>query len=385
MQYRTNPRNGDALSALGFGCMRFNKDEKEVEREIRYAIEQGVNYFDTAYIYLGSEVTLGKILAKDGLRDQVKIATKLPHYLVRKYADFDKIFNTELQRLQTDHIDYYLIHMLNSPAAWQKVLDMGAGRWIAEKKASGAIRNIGFSFHGASQAFTALLDAYDWDFCQIQLNYYDEFYQAGVAGLRYAGEKGIPVIVMEPLRGGTLVNKLPEGAQAVWDAAPAKRSPADWGLRWVWHHPEVTVALSGMGNMAMVEENIRVASDAQAGGLSEAEITLYVQVRDQIRSATKVNCTGCGYCKPCPQGVDIPMCFASLNDTVISGRMRAMHWYIQMTGERGASACVKCGLCESRCPQAIPIREKLRQVTRELEGFPYQPLKFFSKMFMRIE
>jgi predicted aldo/keto reductase-like oxidoreductase len=385
MQYRINPRNGDKLSALGFGCMRFHKNGIEVEKQIRYAIEQGVNYFDTAYGYSGSEVTLGKILAKDGLRDKVKLATKMPQFMVKKYADFDRFFFTQLERLQTDHIDYYLMHMLPDAATWRRLVDMGVLRWVAEKRQSGAIRNLGFSFHGAQAEFIALLDAYDWDFCMIQYNYYDEFNQAGKTGLEYAGGKGLPVMVMEPLRGGMLVNKLPLAAKSVWDNAPKNRSPADWGIRWVLNHSQVVTVLSGMGSQEMVEENIRTASNAEARGLSANEIALYDKARTKMRELTKVGCTGCGYCMPCPQGVDIPMCFAALNDTVIKGRMGSMFMYLYTTRGHSSSLCTKCGKCESRCPQAIPIREKLSQTKRELEGFPYKPMKFIGKTFMNMK
>ena len=385
MQYRINLKNGDKLSALGFGCMRFHKDGSKVEKQIRYAIEQGVNYFDTAYGYSGSEVTLGRILAKDGLRDKVELATKMPQFMVKKHADFDKFFSTQLGRLQTDHIDYYLMHMLSDAATWHRLVGMGVLRWVEEKRQIGAIRNLGFSFHGSKAEFIALLDAYDWDFCMIQYNYYDEFNQAGKTGLEYAADKGLPIMVMEPLRGGMLVNKLPPAAKSVWDNAPRNRSPADWGIRWVLNHPQVVTVLSGMGSQEMVEENIRTASDAEAGRLSADEIALYDKVRTIIREATKVGCTGCGYCMPCPQGVDIPMCFASLNDTVIKGRMGSMFMYHMMTRGHSSSLCTKCGKCEPSCPQAIPIPEKLEQVKRELEGFPYKTMQFVGKTFMNMK
>ncbi|ULQ59747.1 aldo/keto reductase [Brucepastera parasyntrophica] len=376
MQYRVNPKNNEEISALGFGCMRFHKDEREVERQIRYAIEQGVNYFDTAYMYGNSEAILGRILSKDGLREKVKIATKMPYYMVRKNQDFNRFFNTELERLQTDYIDYYLMHMVTDLKSWRGLCDLGIREWVAEKKSSGRIRNIGFSFHGVQSEFFALLDDYDWDFCMIQFNYLDEYVQAGKAGLEYAGSKGIPVIVMEPLRGGTLVQKLPKEALDLLNHAPVKRSPADWGLRWVLNHPQVLCVLSGMGTRQMVEENIATASDAYPDKLTEEELTLYTGVRDAIRAATKVSCTGCGYCMPCPKDVNIPMCFSSLNDTMIKGKIMSLYWYILMTAEHNASLCVQCGKCESHCPQAIPIREKMKQVQRELEGFPYKPMRF---------
>ena len=383
MQYRTNPKNNDQISALGFGCMRFNRDKKEVEKQLLHAISQGVNYFDTAYIYGDSEAVLGRILAENNLRSQVKIATKLPGYLARKAEDFDKYFKTELERLQTDYIDYYLIHMLVDLKSWQRLTGMGLLEWIAERKKQGQIRNIGFSFHGLAAEFIGILDAYDWDFCMIQYNYLDENVQAGRSGLEYAGSKRIPVMVMEPLRGGTLVHKLPPAAAQVWNQAEPCRSPADWGLRWVLNHPQVLCVLSGMGSMEMVQENIRTASDALPNTRTAEDDKLYEQVKTKIREATRVSCTGCGYCMPCPVGVDIPMCFSSLNDTVIKGKPFTRYWYIMMTDGHNASQCVQCGKCEAHCPQAIPIREKLIESRKVLEGFPYKPMRFFLKKIIR--
>ena len=379
MQYRTNPKNGDKISALGFGCMRFHKNAQETEKQIRYAIENGVNYFDTAYLYPNSETTLGRILAKDGLRDKVKIATKLPQYVAKKASDFDKYFNTELERLQTDRIDYYLLHMLTDLKSLKRLIDLGVFEWAEEKKRSGQIINFGFSFHGIQSEFLAIIDEYDWDFCMIQFNYLDEFNQAGKVGLEYAASKGMPVMIMEPLRGGTLVNNIPPAAADVFNNSPTKRTYADWGLRWVLNHPQVLCVLSGMGTQEMVEENIKTVISAEPNSLTEAELKMYSEVCEQIRKSTKVNCTGCGYCVPCPKGVDIPTCFSSLNDIVNKGKMGALMFYILMTNEHNASLCIQCGKCESHCPQSIPIREKLTQVQNELEKFPYKPMRFIIK------
>ncbi len=379
MQYRKNIKNDDKISALSFGCLRFHKDEQEVEKQIIQAINGGVNYFDTAYTYKNSEAILGKILAKNNLRDKVKIATKLPHYLVKKYEDFDKYFYRQLNRLQTNKIEYYLLHMLTSMENINKMKELGIEKWIKEKKESGEITNIGFSFHGKSESFIDIIDSYDWDFCMIQFNYYDEFNQAGVQGLKYANKKGIPVMVMEPLRGGSLINSLPKNASSLWDNASKKRSYADWGLRWVLNHEEVLTVLSGMSTEEMISENIEIVSTSLPNSLTKEELNLYENVREEINKGLKVPCTGCGYCIPCPQGVNIPMCFTSLNDTAMRGKYFVMTMYIAMLKENNASKCVKCGKCEKVCPQNIKIIEKLEETTETLEAFPYKFLKFAMK------
>ncbi|MCL2842283.1 MAG: aldo/keto reductase [Oscillospiraceae bacterium] len=383
MQYRIDPKTGKQVSLLAFGYMRSHKDLAEAERHVRYAIEQGVNYFDTAYVYPGSEAKLGTILAKDGLRARVNIATKLPYYLVRKREDFDKLFNTQLERLQTDYIDYYMVHMLPSPQSWRRLCDLGIIEWVQAKQAEGKIRQFGFSFHGTGPDFQVLIDAFDWDFTMIQYNYYDVNFQAGRQGLYYAAERGIPVMVMEPLRGGTLVHKLPPDAKAVWDNAPGEETPAAWALRWVFDHPEVLTALSGMGIMEMVEENVRVASKAQPNSLTAEEQTYFDRARTAIQKATKVPCTSCGYCMPCPAGVDIPLCFNSLNDTVLNGRWKTQYWYVATAEGHNAARCIHCGKCEPLCPQGIPIQEKLGQVERELERFPYRPMRLFVRRILK--
>ena len=265
MQYR-NDRNGQPISLLGYGCMRFTKkgnsiDLEKAEKELLRAIELGVNYFDTAYIYSGSEVALGKILAKNNCREKINIATKLPQYLIKSKSGINKYFKEQCERLQTNYIDYYLMHMLTDIGAWEKLKRLGIEDWIAEKKASGEIRNLGFSFHGNTEKFLEILNAYDWDFCQIQYNYLDEHSQAGVAGLKAAHEKGIPVIIMEPLRGGKLVDMLPETAKKIIADYKTKRTPAEWAFRWLFNQPEVTCVLSGMNSLEMIEENCRIASD----------------------------------------------------------------------------------------------------------------------------
>ena len=374
MKYR-NDMHGNPISQLGFGCMRFDKKGSNVildkaEKEILKAVEMGVNYLDTAYIYPGSEVAVGEIVARNNLRDKVSIATKLPGYMIRSAKGIEKTFNEQLTRLKTDHIDYYLMHMLTDLQSWEKLIDLGIKDWIEEKKKSGAIRNIGFSFHGNSDRFLQILDAYDWEFCQIQYNYLDETTQAGVRGLRAAGEKGIPVIIMEPLRGGKLVNNLPKKAQKLIEEDPKKRTAAELALRWLWNQPEVTCILSGMNTIEMVEENCRIASEAEAGEFTEEDMKLIAGLKESILEKTKVGCTACGYCMPCPKGVDIPAAFRYYNETMISGKRSARFEYAQSVGIRKEKSfptqCVACGKCESHCPQGIKIIEELKNANKAL-------------------
>ena len=380
MNYRRD-KYGNKLSILGFGCMRFPMkagriDMAETEREILTAVEGGVNYFDTAYIYPGSEAALGEILERNGLRDRVYIATKLPHYLIKSREGLDKLFAEELRRLRTDHVDFYLMHMLTDTDTWERLKAMGIEEWIAEKKASGAIRQLGFSYHGNSDMFCKLLDAWDWDFCQIQYNYMDEHSQAGRRGLNHAHGKGIPVVIMEPLRGGKLVSHLPEEARRIFESYPVRHTPAQWAFRWLWNQPEVTVVLSGMNSDEMVRDNLRTASTVQIGELGPEEEAMLRQVVAAINSKMKVGCTGCGYCMPCPKNVDIPGTFAAYNRRYQEGRFWGFMDYVICTLLRKnptpASNCIGCGKCEKHCPQHLPIREKLGEAQKELEGPLYR-------------
>ncbi len=387
MEYRKNN-----WSILGFGCMRFPKkggsvDLAETERELAYAIEHGVNYFDTAYIYKGNEKVLGTLVAKNHWREQIQIATKMPHYLIKSMDGLEKLFQEQLERLQTDYVDNYLMHMLPDVHIWEKLVHMGILDWIKEKKAKGQIRRIGFSYHGNSQNFMKLIDAYDWEFCQVQYNYMDENSQAGRAGVAYAASKGIPVIIMEPLRGGRLVNDLPKKAVELFAKTRPKRSPAEWGLRWLWDQPEVSVILSGMNSMAMVKENIRIAETVRAGELTEKDRQLFEAVRSAINEKMKVPCTGCGYCQPCPAGVDIPGAFRCYNVRYTDNFFTGMREYLMCTTFRAertnASLCKKCGLCERHCPQHIAIRKELSQVVKHMENPVYQVIAFFAKGLFR--
>ena len=391
MQYRIDPKSGNKLSVLGFGCMRFTKkgmaiDQAKAEAEMRCAVEKGVNYFDTAYVYPGSEAALGQFLAQ-GYRSKVYVATKLPHYLVKSAADMDRIFAEELRRLKTDYIDYYLIHMLTDIGSWKRLCALGIEEWINRKKKEGHIQQIGFSFHGGAAAFREILDAYPWEFCQIQFNYMDENSQAGIGGLRYAAGKGLPVIIMEPLRGGRLANGLPEEAAALLKQMPVKRSPAEWALRWIWDHPEATVVLSGMNAAAQIEENCRAACDALPQALSEQERALFQDLKEILQRAIRVNCTGCGYCMPCPRGVDIPTCFRAFNVQGTDGWFNGLREYFMCTTLRGvptnASLCVRCGRCVSHCPQGINIPQELQRVQKKLEGPAYRVARRAAKLVSR--
>jgi len=380
MNYRTD-KYGNELSVLGFGCMRFTQirgkiDLEKAEQEIMTAFRGGVNYYDTAYIYPGSEAAVGEIFARNGIRDQVYIATKLPYYLAKNLDAIESLFQEELKRLKTDYVDYYLMHMLNDIQTWERLKSLGIVEWIKEKQRIGAIRQIGFSYHGNTEMFCRVVDAYDWDFCQIQYNYLDEHSQAGRKGLKYAHAKGLPVIIMEPLRGGRLVGQLPETAKQIIEHHSVKHTPAQWAFRWLWNQPEVTCVLSGMNSVEMVEDNLRTASEAQIGELTSEDEVMFSQVVESIHASMKVGCTGCGYCMPCPKGVDIPGTFMCYNRRYTEGKMDALVEYMKLTAMRKTSAaasnCIQCGRCERHCPQHLEIRKHLKDAARELEGPVYK-------------
>lgn len=391
MQYRIDLKTGNRLSALGFGCMRLPGkrgafDQQQSTALIHSAIERGVNYFDTAYLYAGNEETLGQAL-KGGWREKIYIADKMPPPLCRSTADFDKLLQKMLARLGTDYIDYFLLHMLTDTASWQRLQRLGVETWLQRQKAAGYIRSVGFSYHGGREEFPRLLDAFDWDFCQIQYNYIDEHNQAGRSGLQKAHEKGLPVIIMEPLLGGRLAENLPEAVSQVFQAADSSATPAEWGLRWIWDQPEATVVLSGMNTPGQLLENLSIAETALPHSLSEEKRRVYQAASQAFRSVFKIPCTACGYCMPCPHGVDIPSCFASYNASAIRKKTGRGQYINTTAGFRPehhfASLCVECGACEKRCPQKIPIRTELKKVAGAFEPFWFRPAMAVARALAR--
>jgi hypothetical protein len=386
MKYRAMGKTGDEVSILGFGCMRFPQsngriDIDRTERQILMAVEKGVNYFDTSLIYHGgrSESILGDIFAK-GCRDKVRIATKLPPFMVHSVKDMDGILNSQLKKLRTDHVDYYLLHAVNDYGGWDRLKKFGVEEFAERAKKDGRIGHFGFSYHGNKDDFKAIIDDYPWDMCQIQYNYIDEHFQAGREGLEYAASKGIGVVIMEPLRGGSLVRQMPPEISRIWDSAKTKRTPAEWAFSWLWNQPGVTTVLSGMNDEAQIEENTALADKAEPGMLTQEELHLCEMVRMEYYRLMRVGCTGCGYCMPCPAGVDIPFCFSYYNAKHFFRARHAQWQYITfagglMSGEPSyASLCRQCGKCEKACPQQLPIREKLSEVAADMEPRIVKPV-----------
>jgi predicted aldo/keto reductase-like oxidoreductase len=401
MLYRKMKKNGDEMSILGFGCMRLPQkkgspgsgkiDEARATRQIHYAIEQGVNYFDTAMPYhMGaSEPFLGRALA-NGYRDKIKLATKLPPWSVKARQDMDQLLKVQLENLKTDHIDYYLVHALEK-SSWEKMQNLGVLEFLDAARANGRIINAGFSFHGDQDTFKEIVDAYNWEFCQIQYNFLDQQNQAGTEGLKFAAAKDMGVIIMEPLRGGNLAGKIPPAVQAVWDEADTRRSAVEWSLRWIWNHSEVTLVLSGMNEEAHIDENLRIANEAFPGSLTDKELTLVDRVEETYRSLMKAGCTGCRYCMPCPAGVDIPTCFELFNDLNMFGKSGSakLSYLTRIGGAMGgnpayASLCENCGQCEDACPQHLPIQDLLKDVTEEFEKWWLKPAVWMVKQVFAI-
>jgi predicted aldo/keto reductase-like oxidoreductase len=376
MQYRTFGRLDWQPSALGFGAMRLpvidgdagRIDVSLATRMVRYAIDHGVNYVDTAYPYHqgASETFLGLAL-QDGYRERIRLATKLPSWKVESPEDLDRYLDEQLARLQTDHIDFYLLHSLNKNT-WTKLRDLNVCRWAESAMADGRIHYLGFSFHDRYEVFQEIVDAYDgWTFCQIQYNYMDEEHQAGARGLKYAADKGLAVVVMEPIRGGQLAQNVPPAIQELWDAAPRKRAPAEWALQWVWNQPEVSVVLSGMSTLEQVEQNVASADRSSIGALTGEDLALIARVRDSYRRLCPIPCTNCQYCLPCPNGVNIPRIFEIYNDAIIYGDdQRAQMFYSWLKEEERGNLCLACGQCLELCPQQIEIPQWLAKAHESL-------------------
>jgi uncharacterized protein len=383
MLYRMMGKSGCRVSVLGFGCMRFpvvnstgssdifdpekSIDEEQSEKMIRFALDKGVNYFDSGYPYHGgkSETFLGRMTKTE--REKVILATKLPTWLIQKREDFIRFFDEQLQRLDTGYIDFYLLHGLNRPL-WQFMSSLGIFDFLDKIQAAGRALHVGFSFHDDVNIFKEIVDAYPWAMCQIQYNYFDENHQAGKEGLLYAASKGLGVVIMEPLRGGKLAEKVPASIQSLWDTAPVKRSPAAWALRWVWNHPEVSTVLSGMSSLPQVMENVGLADQANAGTLSDEEFQLIHRVRNVYDEMLKIKCTGCAYCMPCPNGVDIPYNFNLYNNAFMfdDAELSTMIYNKFSSPQQRASNCQECGECEEVCPQHLNIMDQLKEVDREL-------------------
>ena len=379
MQYRNFGKLQFPVSTFGVGCMRFptmqtsegkeKVDEQEAIKMIRYAIDHGVNYIDTAYFYHGgeSEIIVGKAL-QDGYREKVSLVTKCPVWDVEKYADFERFLDEQLEKLQVDYLDFYLMHALDKNR-WEKIKALGFEKFYEEAIQKGKIKYRGFSFHDELSVFRSILDEYDrWDMCQIQLNILDHQYQAGVEGLRYAGLKGIPVVIMEPLKGGKLAQKIPADIEAIWEESRTKRSPVEWAFRWLYNFSEVAVILSGVSNMEQLRDNIKIFQEAPAQCMTKEEIKLVDRVREQYESKIKVGCTKCEYCIPCPAGVRIPNIFDLYNQSSMYGSSKeyAMSYQRMMEKNEDATQCVQCGQCENACPQHLPIIQTLQEAHKVL-------------------
>lgn len=407
MQYRKMPGSQDELSILGYGCMRFKQktggpgggmfstfDAALAKKQVLYAIERGVNYLDTAWPYHrgSSETFLGEhILSDKSIREKVYIATKLPCMLIYRSEKIEEIFQKQLERLRVDCIDYYLMHTLDGPT-WQRMKNLGIKDFMDKIKRENKIRHIGFSFHGSRSEFMEIIDDYSWDFVQVQYNILDEHFQAGAEGIARAAEKNMGVIIMEPLRGGSLVGKMPKEVKEIYDSSPVKRSPADWALSWIYNNPDVTLVLSGMNEMEQITENTEIAGRARPGSMTEEELLLIDRVRGKYLELMQVGCTGCGYCMPCPAGINIPDTFKYLNIYHMFKKKRSKRDYAIFAGAKTedgkphwTTSCIDCGKCEKACPQNIEVRKEFEKVRREMEGAGVKLLAAFMRPLVGIK
>lgn len=377
MIYKSFGKTKENISILGLGCMRLpilDDDSSKINEPkainlIRHAIDKGVNYIDTAYPYHNktSETVVGNAL-KDGYREKILLATKLPCWLIKSPEDFEFYLNEQLEKLQTKSIDFYLVHALNK-SFWTNVVKHGLFDFLDKIKADGRVKHIGFSFHDELNLFKEIVDAYPWSFCQIQYNFVDRDYQAGESGLNYAHEKGLATIIMEPLRGGFFTRNIPSDIETKWNEAEIKKSPAKWGLQFLWNNPKVDLVLSGMTTIEQLDENIDIASSTQPNSLTDKELNIIDSVTEIYNSRIAVDCTNCKYCMPCPYNVSIPDCFTHYNNARMFNDVEtSKEQYNAFIGkDKFASNCVECGKCEAACPQHIPIREKLKEVVELFE------------------
>ena len=392
MQYRLDNKSGNMLSALGMGCMRLpgtlgNVDLQKANTLITEAINLGINFFDTAYLYPGIETALGYVIDKNKVRDKIYIGTKLPLFKCHSYEDFDKLLNVQLERLKTDYIDYYFMHNMTKLADWERLCSLGIEKWLHEKRGQGKIKQLGFSFHGTKDAFTQLIDACDWDFCMIQYNYINVNYQAGAAGLKYAHSKGIPVFIMEPLLGGRLAEGLPGHAAKILKEKNPDASPASWALRWLWNQPEVTLVLSGMNRTEQLTENATLAENTPAGSMTEEDLAVICKAAEVFSATYKIPCTGCNYCLPCPVNINIPDCFMAYNASYAISRFTGIAQYATTSGglkkDFSVHDCTKCGKCVKVCPQEIIIPERLKDVQKRMEPWWYRAGMSIARRMMK--
>ena len=382
MLYREMGRTGEKISILGFGCMRLpilgRYDRIDVDKATQlldHALDSGINYLDTAYPYHGletsqggaSEVFLGDYFAENDRLDEVYLATKSPTWLLEDEGDMDRFLDEQLGRLKTDCIDFYLLHSLKEKQ-WFHLEDLGVLEFLDSAVSDGRIKYTGFSTHDGTGFVKEVVDSYQWDMCQIQYNYLDENIQAGSEGLEYAAGKGLGVVIMEPLKGGVLADYVPQEVQEIWESAPLRRTPTEWALRYLWNIPEISVVLSGMNTLEQLQENLKTAEEGLPHSLTTEEMKIMEDVKQVYHGKISVECSRCGYCMPCPSGINIPQCLSYLNQAEMLedySEVKNQYYFMLKDFER-AGNCLECGLCEELCSQHLPIREQLRNVEKKM-------------------